>query len=79
MNESQLTKFGFRARTALYLILNRGKWVSVGDIVRGTDLSMSTVIRACNFLVKNFPNLFETDGIEFRFKGFRGDKNGYKM
>ena len=66
-----VTQFGFRARTALYLIFNKGKWKTIYDIAEGTNLALSSVISACRYLTTHFPNMFETDGRRYRFKGFR--------
>jgi len=67
----EAVKFGHRARTALYLILNPNEWKSVEEISEATGLSASSVIQAIYFLTKTFPLLFEKDGKAMRVR-FRG-------
>lgn len=69
MSEKLIARFGFRARTAIALVLRRGEWLNIDEIMSITGLSFSSVSQALSFLVKNFPNLFEEKEGKFRFKG----------
>jgi len=70
----RVSQIGLQARTAICLISHRKKWLTVDEIMKKTKLSLTSVTRALNFLVKNFPNLFETDGRRYRYKGLFGEE-----
>jgi len=68
MSEKLLTRFGYRARVFVYMFLHRGEWKTIYEIAKETHLSVTSVLAACNFLVKHFPRYFEEKDGKYRFK-----------